>query len=247
MLPSQKCYHIALNKKIIESAKYAIMPGDPGRVKKIASLLDNPHFITQNREYTSYIGYINNDPVLVISSGMGGPAAAICVEELATCGIENIIRVGTCGGMQPNVRSGDIIIAQAAIRAEGTSREYAPIEFPACADFYITSALISSAKELNAKKHVGIVHCKDSFYGQHSPKSMPVSDELLYKWNAWKACGALASEMETAAVFTVSRIRNIRAGAVLLCIWNQDFPDDENNFDTELESKIAIKAIDYLM
>jgi uridine phosphorylase len=243
MLPTEKMYHINLDKKMIKSAEYAILPGDPQRVEKIASYLDNPEFLSQSREYTSYLGYIKNKPILVMSTGMGGPSAAIAVEELAMIGIKNIIRVGTCGGMQDYVRSGDIIIASSAVRHEGTSREYMPIEYPAVADFDLTYTLKESAEKLGYNYHIGTVHCKDSFYGQHSPERMPVGDYLKYKWDAFIKGGVLASEMDTASVFTVSSVLRIKSGAVLLCVWNQAHPEDNNDFDTSKAILTAIEAL----
>lgn len=243
-------YHIGLRKEDIQGAKYAILPGDPKRVKEIAKYLDNVMPLTVNREYTSMLGYIDNVKVLVISTGMGGPSTAICVEELAMIGIENFIRVGTCGGMQLDVMAGDIVIANAAIRQEGTSKEYVPVEFPAVSNLDITNALSMACDILDLKKHIGIVQCKDSFYGQHSPERMPASAELLNKWNAWIKAGCLASEMETASLFIVAQTLGLKAGAVLTSVWNQEREklglDQDNDFDVDKEIKVAIQAIKIL-
>ena len=242
-----KMYHIGLTKEDIKNAKYAILPGDPGRVHKIAACLDNPVKICTNREYTSYLGTLEGEPVLVMSTGMGGPSTAIAVEELNLIGVENLIRVGTSGGMQLNVDAGDIVIAQAAVRQEGTSKEYVPIEFPAVANFELTQALKQAADELDYKNHIGTVHCKDSFYGQHNPKRMPVSYELQDKWQAWIKAGVLCSEMETASLFTVASVLKLKAAAVLLVVWNQEKERkglaQETSFDVDKEIFVAIKAI----
>lgn len=244
-------YHIGLDSEKTENAKYAIITGDPLRVGKLASFLDNPRQIGQNREYTSYIGYIEGVPVVVMSHGIGGPSTAIAVEELSQLGIETIIRVGTSGGMQEKVMAGDVVVVNAAIRQEGTSKEYLPVEFPAVADFEVTSALKEAAEKLNQAYHIGIVHCKDSFYGQHSPERMPVSNELLAKWDAWIRGGALVSEMETAALYTVSSTLNIRAGGVMLCIWNQERDragyEHEECHETERAIKVAVEAVSILI
>ncbi len=241
-------YHIGLSKKDIEKAKYAILPGDPGRVPEIAEQLANPKPLKVHREYTSYLGEIAGEKVLVMSTGMGGPSTAIAVEELAQIGVKNLIRVGTSGGMQLNVCAGDVVIAHAAIRQEGTSKEYVPVEFPAVADLDITNALKQAADELGYNNHVGIVQCKDSFYGQHSPGRMPVGYELKDKWNAWIKAGCLCSEMETAALYTVSQILGLKAGAVLHVVWNQErekrgLPQDEQH-NTGSAIATAIKAIE---
>ena len=244
-----KQYHIALSEE--HSAKYAIIPGDPGRVEKIAAFLDNAKQVGNNREYNSYLGYLDGEKVLVVSTGIGGPSCAICVEELARIGVDTFIRVGTCGGMQPEVKPGDVVISTGAIRQDGTSREYMPIEFPAVADFHVTSALYKAAQDLGYDNHIGVVQAKDSFYGQHSPESMPTAPELLAKWDAWKRGGCLASEMEGATLFIVSAARGLRSGGVFHCVWNQEvsqsaMPKDRKE-DTSCAIKTAIEAIRILI
>lgn len=242
-------YHIHLTEE--QGAKYAIIPGDPGRVEKIAAYLDDAKQVGHNREYNSYLGYLDGEKVLVVSTGIGGPSCAICVEELSKIGVDTFIRVGTCGGMQPNVEPGDVIIGSGAIRQDGTSREYLPIEFPAVADFKVTQALYNAAEKLGYRNHVGVVQAKDSFYGQHSPESMPIAPELLYKWEAWKRGGCLASEMEGAALFIVGAARRLRTGAVFHCVWNQEIAKSgmpkERKEDTSCAIKTAIEAIRLLI
>ena len=247
---NEKQYHINLSKE--NTAKYAILPGDPGRVEKIAKLLDKPKEIAFNREYKTYEGYLDSQKVLVVSTGIGGPSTAICVEELAKIGVDTFIRVGTCGGMQLNVNAGDLVIANGAIRMEGTSREYLPIEFPAVADFEVTSALSKAAKKLEFPHHIGVVQAKDSFYSQHDPDSMGVSDELKSKWKSWIKGGCLASEMESAALYIVSAVRRLRAGSIFHCVWNQEqaghgMPQENKNSDTTAAIKTAIEAIRILI
>ena len=247
---NEKQYHINLSKE--NTAKYAILPGDPGRVEKIAKLLDKPKEIAFNREYKTYEGYLDSQKVLVVSTGIGGPSTAICVEELAKIGVDTFIRVGTCGGMQLNVNAGDLVIANGAIRMEGTSREYLPIEFPAVADFEVTSALSKAAKKLEYTHHIGVVQAKDSFYSQHDPDSMGVSDELKSKWKSWIKGGCLASEMESAALYIVSAVRGLRAGSIFHCVWNQEqaghgMPQENKNSDTTAAIETAIEAIRILI
>lgn len=243
-------YHVGLNKEDLKGARFAILPGDPGRVKEIAKLLDSPTLLKTNREYTSMLGYINNEPVLVISTGMGGPSTAICVEELNLLGIKVLIRVGTCGGMQDDVLPGDLVIAQGAIRQEGTSKEYVPVEYPALADFNLTCVIKKACELLGYKNHVGVVQCKDSFYGQHDPERMPIGYELENKWQAWIKTGALASEMETASLYIVSATLRLRACAILTTVWNQELEkkgiNQDTNFDVDKEIRVAIKAIELM-
>lgn len=248
---SDKMYHVGLCKEDLEGAKYALLPGDPGRVSKIADLMDNPKFIGQNREYTSYLADVADQKVLVMSTGMGGPSTAIGLEELAMLGIETVIRVGTSGGMQMNIMPGDLIVVNGAIRMEGTSKEYLPVEYPAISDFRVTKALNDAAKILGYPYHTGVVQCKDSFYGQHAPGRMPVSYELENKWQAWIKGGALASEMESSALFTVSSVLRLKAGAIMLCVWNQEREKageaQDETHDTESAIRTAIKAIELLI
>jgi uridine phosphorylase len=241
----ERIYHLGIDESC--AAKYAILPGDPGRVEKIASYLDNPRKVAQNREFTTFAGELCGQNVLVTSTGIGGPSASIAMEELVALGTDTFIRVGTCGGMQKKVLGGDLIIPTGAIRMEGTSKEYIPIEFPAVPSFDVTSALVSAAKRLNLSFHTGVVQSKDSFYGQHEPSRMPVGPELEYKWRAWIKAGCLASEMECAALFTVAACLGVRAGAVLSCIWNQERAaaglDNPNVLDTSSAIKTAVEAM----
>lgn len=216
----EQSYHIGFNAG--HGARYALLPGDPGRVEKIAQYLDEPEFLSVNREYTAYIGKIAGEKVLVMSTGMGGPSTAIAVEELYRTGVDTFIRIGTCGGMQLDVEGGDVVIATGSIRMEGTTREYVPIEYPAVPDLAVTNALVNAAKGMGKRYHAGVVQSKDSFYGQHDPKRMPIGYELENKWNAWIKAGCLASEMESAALFIVSSCLRCRAGAVFLSVWNQE-------------------------
>ena len=245
----KKMYHIGIDSS--HGAKYAILPGDPGRVEKIAGFLDDAHFIAQNREYTTWVGTVGGEIILVMSTGMGGPSTAIGVEELYRTGIHTCVRVGTCGGMQPEIIGGDLVIANAAIRMEGTSREYVPIEFPAVSSFAVTSALCQAAKNLNTTSHTGIVQCKDSFYGQHDPGRMPASYDLIQKWEAWVKAGCLASEMESAALFIVCSTLRMRAGCILNVVWNQERArlgmSNPENHDTTLAIKTAIEAVRLLI
>lgn len=242
---SGKQYHTGVGPEDI--GKYVILPGDPKRCAKIAEHFDNPVLVADSREYVTYTGTIDGVKVSVTSTGIGGPSAAIAIEELAKCGAHTFIRVGTCGGMQENVCGGDVVIANGAIRMEGTSREFAPIEYPAVPDIYVTNALMQSAKEQGITSHVGVVQCKDSFFGQHEPEVMPVSYELENKWQAWLRMGCLASEMESAALFIAGSFLRVRVGSCFLVVANQErakkgLPNGQVH-DTELAICTAVGAI----
>lgn len=212
-------YHTQVAKG--EVGRYVILPGDPKRCAKIARYFADPVLIADNREYITYTGTVDGVKVSVTSTGIGGPSAAIALEELANCGADTFIRVGTCGGMQEEVLSGDLVIASGAIRRDGTSREYAPIEYPAVSDYGILTALDEAARNLDMRSHIGVVHCKDAFYGQHNPELLPQSGILLQKWDAYLNMGCLASEMESATLFIVGNYRKVRTGTILLVMANQ--------------------------
>ena len=241
-------YHIGLKKGDV--GEFVILPGDPKRCEKIAAFFENPVKVADQREYVTYTGYIDGTKVSVTSTGIGGPSAAIALEELVKVGAKTFIRVGTCGGMDTDVKGGDVVIATGAIRAEGTSKEYAPVEFPAVANIDVVNALAGAAKKLGYNYHTGIVQCKDSFYGQHSPETMPISSELLNKWEAWKRLGCLASEMESAALFVVASYLKVKIGSVFLVVANQEREklglENPIVHDTEKAIKTAIEAIKIL-
>ena len=246
---SGKQYHIGVGKG--EVGKYVLLPGDPKRCAKIAEYFDNPVLIADSREYVTYTGTINGVKVSVTSTGIGGPSASIAMEELVACGADTFIRVGTSGGMDIDVKSGDVVIATGSIRSEGTTKEYAPIEYPAVADLDITNALVQASKIFNQTYHTGVVHCKDSFYGQHRPETLPNSAELLAKWDAWCKLGAKASEMESSALFIVASYLKVRCGTVLLVVANQErakanLPNPQCH-DTDIAIKVAIEAIKLLI
>ena len=245
MLEDGLQYHLRCGKGDV--GEYCLLPGDPARCDAIARCLEEPRLIGQNREFRIVTGRVGDKTVSAVSTGIGGPSAAIAMEELAELGAHTFLRVGTCGGIARAVRPGDAVIASAAVRFEGTSREYAPIEFPAAADFGVTLALKQAAEALGIPCHVGVVQCKDSFYGQHRPEVMPVADRLQAYWEAWKRLGVLASEMESAALFVVAAHLGVRCGTVLHTVWNQERAAlgirEENAMDTDGAVRIAVEAL----
>ena len=249
MQEMEKQFHIRCGEGDV--GRYCLLPGDPGRCKAIAAYFDDAVFVSQNREYTIYTGTLLGEKVSVCSTGIGGPSAAIAMEELHKIGADTFIRVGTTGGIALDVCSGDVVVATGAIRFEHTSWEYAPIEYPAVADFEVTSALVQAAKKLGKKTHTGIVQCKDSFYGQHDPKRMPVSYELLQKWEAWKRLGVKSSEMESATLFVVADALGVRCGSCFHVVWNQEREaaglDQNMSEDTSSAIEVGIEAMKLLI
>lgn len=245
-LENELMHHIKC--KIGDVGRYVLLPGDPGRVAKIAAYLDNAVHIQTNREYEVWTGYLDGKKVSVMSTGMGGSSAAIGLEELKMIGADTFIRIGTCGGIDPELEPGTLIIPTGAIRKDGTGREYVPIEFPAVPNFDLVSALKDAAKKLKKKSALGVVECKDSYYGQHAPERMPAKYELLQKWEAWKTAGAIGSEMESSTLFIVASVLRVRCATILLLCRNREREDKYNTglireTDTSNAIETAIEAL----
>lgn len=242
-------YHLQIRPGDV--GRYVILPGDPKRCAKIAAHFEDAKLIADSREYVTYTGYLDGEKVSVTSTGIGGPSASIAMEELVRCGADTFVRVGTCGGIDIDVKGGDIVIATGAVRMEGTSKEYAPIEFPAVANLDVTNALVGAAKSLGYEYHTGVVQCKDAFYGQHEPEVLPVSYELLNKWEAWKRLGCKASEMESAALFVVASHLGVRCGSDFLVVGNQEREakglSNPIVHDTEAAIKVGVEALKRLI
>lgn len=249
MQKTEKQFHIQCVKGDV--GRYVLLPGDPGRCEAIAKYFDNPVHIGMNREYNIWTGTLLGEKVSVCSTGIGGPSAVIAMEELANIGANTFVRVGTCGGIALDVMPGDIVVATGSVRFEHTSMEYAPIEFPAVADFDIVCALKEAGDQLGYRIHPGVVQCKDSFYGQHTPEKSPVYYELLQKWQSWKRLGVKASEMESSALFVAAAALGVRCGSCFHVIWNQErekagmyMPMTE---DTTGAIKVGIEAVKKLI
>lgn len=254
IMDGERQFHIRTTAD--EVGRYVILPGDPDRVPKIAQLLENPVQIAKNREYNVYTGFLNGEKVTVCSTGIGGPSAAIAVEELIKCGADTFIRIGTSGGMNLEVSGGDLIIASAAVRGEGTTAEYLPEGYPAVADYKVVSALARACSEccddkIGNRFHVGVVHSKDSFYGEVEPENSPVSYDVKNRWEAYLGCGCMTSEMECAAVFGVGLARGVRCGGILTALWNVERSkaglEDNITDDSTKAIKCVVEAIKILI
>lgn len=242
-------FHIRCNAGDV--GRYVFLPGDPGRCEAIATYFDDPVHIGMNREFNIYTGTLLGEKVSVCSTGIGGPSASIAMEELVAIGADTFIRIGTCGGIAMDVLPGDVVVASGAVRYEHTSMEYAPIEFPAVPDFSAMAALKAAGEDLGYRTHVGIVQCKDSFYGQHAPERSPVYYDLLQKWDSYRRLGVKASEMESAALFVVAAALGVRCGSCFHVVWNQErekagleMPMTE---DTSAAIKVGIEAMKRLI
>lgn len=238
-LPHDRQHHIQVAPG--EVGRYVFLPGDPGRCEPIARLFDDPVLVAKNREYETWTGTLDGERVSVTSTGIGCPSAAIAMEELVKVGADTFVRVGTSGGMQPEINPGDLGVIQAAIRDEGTTSHYLPMEFPAVADIDVTRALAIGARTSGRTVHIGISQSKDSFYGQHEPGRMPVAKRLQDRWAAWMAGGAICSEMEAAALYIVASTLRVRAGGIMMIAghWDQAPMTPEEERATGLEPLLA--------
>ena len=245
-------YHIKLKKGDV--ARYVLLPGDPKRVGYIAKFLDNPELKADYREYVTVTGKYKGADVSVTSTGIGGPSASIAMEELIKVGADTFIRVGTAGGLSLKVKPNDLAIAQAAIKDEGTTKEYIPFEYPAIANTDVMLALRDAAKKINANYHIGVVHSKDCFYGELEPQNSFFREKFENNLKYYTLCGAIASEMECAALFSCASLRNVRSGAVMHIVENTmiermgthlEYSDNiENMILTALEAIILLNEKD---
>lgn len=204
--------HIQLDETL--NIKYAILPGDPARVSRIAEQMENVEELVFNREYRSVRGTYQGVPVLAMSTGMGGASMAIAVEELKNIGITHIIRIGSCGALQAGIGLGDLILVNAAVRDDGASRTYVPEAFPSVADTALLCACIRAGRDKGFRCHEGLCRSHDSFYIDNE-------DDISAFWSKR---GVLGSDMETAALFTVARLRGVKAASILnnVVIWGED-------------------------
>ncbi|MBX3094992.1 MAG: nucleoside phosphorylase [Cryobacterium sp.] len=212
-LSTERQHHLQLLPD--EVGRYVLLPGDPGRCEPIAALFDDAAHVMSFREYTTWTGTLNGEKVSVVSTGIGCPSSAIAIEELIKLGADTFIRVGTSGAIQENTPEGQLAVVTAAIRDEGTSSHYLPMEFPAIADFQVVDALAEAARNLGVDYRLGVSQSKDSFYGEVEPDRMPMAGMLHDRWSAWRAGGAICSEMEASTIFTIAAIHRVRAGGVM--------------------------------
>jgi uridine phosphorylase len=231
-------YHISLKKG--DAGRYVILTGDPGRVPFVAKFFDKAEKVAQNREYVTYTGTVNGIKMSVVSTGIGCPSTAICVEELARVGVDTFIRVGTAGSLQPWVKPGDLVMATGVVREEGTTRQYIPLHYPAVPDFDTLSALVNSVKKLGYSYHYGITHCKDAFYTEIN-QDHPMDEENAKLWTCWRKANVLATSMEASAIFILSSLKKLRAGEVVAIIG--DTYDEKPFSGAKDKDEIVEKAI----
>jgi len=253
MIHQEIQHHIHLKKGDV--GRYVLLPGDPGRCERIASHFDKPQFIAQNREFVTYSGFLLGEKVSVTSTGIGSPSTAIAVEELIAVGADTFIRVGTAGGVQPEIKPGELAIVSGAIRDEGTTRQYIPLEFPAIANLEVTQALIEGAIRCQMPYRVGISQSKDSFYSEIEPQRMPIASTLEERWKAWVMGGAICSEMEASTLFIICSINRKRAGGIMLMAGStqnqpgtpEELEEFNKLFDVDRVIKAAVEGLKVLI
>ena len=238
-----KMMHIALEKGDV--GRYVFLPGSPERTEKIAAYFEEPKEIAYHREYRTFVGKLDGVPVAVTSTGIGGPSAAIAVEELYQCGVDTMMRVGTCASVSPKVSRGDVVIPNGAIRMEGVSSHYLPMEFPCVPDFQMLKALEQAAINLGLPYDIGVTITKASFYTQTSPETKPVAQELMYKWDSYKRGGASSTSMECAPLFAIGSSLGIRTASVMASATTCGEPKPgEEEIDIEDRAiQVAIEAM----
>ncbi len=217
-----KLYHLALTKEAVAGASIALMPGDPARVAKIAAAISassgGPSFeLASKREFTTYMAKTDDTPVIVTSTGIGGPSLSIAVEELARIGVKTFIRVGTTGAIQDSLSNGECIITTGAVRLDGASRHYAPIEYPAVASLRVTNALVQGAEKAALPFHTGITASSDTFY-QGEEKSEAFRKYAIRNVRGgtkeWRMLHVLNYEMEAATLLTMTASMGLEGGCI---------------------------------
>ena len=216
MAEAERKYHIGLAPG--EVGKYVLVPGDPGRTALIARHIDGAKEVAFNREYRTFTGSIDGALVSTVSSGIGGPSAAIAVEELGELGVHTFLRVGTCGAAQPGIKMGELVIATGAVRSEGTPNGYVPAEYPAIANHQVVAACAAAAGAAGVKHHLGVIRSVDALYSDLVPDRMPRREELKRELEMWSRAGIVAHDMESSTILVVSSLRGYRAGIILLCV-----------------------------
>lgn len=238
-----KMMHIGLKKGDV--GRYVFLPGSPERTEKIAKYFDDPKEIAFNREYRTFIGTLDGEKVAVTSTGIGGPSAAIAIEELFQIGADTMVRIGTCASMSEKVLKGDLVIPSGAVRMEGTSSHYLPIEFPSVPNYGLLKILCDSLEEKNLKYHTDVSITKASFYSQSSPETKPVAQELIRKWEEYVRGGATTTSMECSILFAVGSSLGIRTASMLVSATNaKNFEGQEPGDSYDLEDRVIRAGIE---
>lgn len=247
-------FHLGIRRSDLQGATLAIVPGDPERVKKIATLMEHPVHLATHREFTSWRAELEGKAIVICSTGIGGPSTSIVIEELAQLGVRTFLRVGTTGAIQPYINVGELLVTTGSVRLDGASTHFAPTEFPAVADYVCTHALVTAAKTAGIKIHIGITASSDTFYpGQerYDTFSGRVTGRFRGSFKEWQQMGVLNYEMESATLLTICASQGLRAGVIAGVIVNrtqQEIPDAATHLQTETDAvTVAVEAARLLM
>lgn len=215
-MSEERKYHVGLAPG--EVGRYVLVPGDPFRTALIAQHLEDAEEKAWSREFRTFTGRVDGVPVSTCSSGIGGPSMAIAVEELGELGADTFLRVGTCGGAQPGIRLGDLVVATGAVRSEGAADAYVPREYPAICSHEVVAACRRAAAAAGVPHHLGVIRSVDALYADLLPERMPRSTELRGELEMWARAGIVANDMESSTMMVVSALRGWRSGVLLLCV-----------------------------
>lgn len=226
----------------LTESRFAIITGNPERVPVISSHFKNSREVSRDRNFLCHEVSLNEVSVLIVSSGIGAPSTAIVVEELIELGVTTIVRIGTCGALQPEIKVGDLVIPSACVREEGTTHQYVDSIFPAIPDQVVLRELIDSAANTSKRFHVGIAHCKDAYYLEKPAKQL-IKERAGQRWEQWRRAGVLVTEMESSALFVLGSLRQIRTGSLLI---NVGKITDPTLFSQSLTTAIEIVGETFL-
>lgn len=233
--------------RVGEIGRYVLIPGSVERASLIANYFENPRLLIHNREFLTYVGRLDDIPVAVTSTGIGGPSMAITVEELHQCGADTFIRVGSCASVSPIAGIGDVMVPCGAVRMEGLGEHFLPLEFPAVPDYQTFCCMVAAAKHCGYPYNAGITITKDSYYTEASPQTKPVAEELIYKWKAYEKSGATNTSMECAPLFLMGAAMKLRTASVMICATNfNSYSNDDKNYPREWENRAIEVAIEGL-
>ena len=243
-MEKKKMMHIGIGPGDV--GRYVFLPGSPERTEKIAKYFDNPREIAYHREYRTWVGTLEGVPVAVTSTGIGGPSTCICMEELHHCGVDTMMRVGSCASVSPDCLMGEICIPSGAVRMEGVSSHYLPLEYPAVPDFQMMKAMEEAAIALGVRYNTGVTITKDSFFSQTEPETKPIGPELVNRWESYIKGGATNTSMECAPLFIIGTSIKVRTASMLVSATNGRKYSDKDRTMTlgELEDILIPVAID---
>lgn len=228
-----------------EVGRYVFIPGSVERARLISEYFDNPRLVIRQREFLTYTGSLEGVPVTVTSTGIGGPSTSIVLEELHACGADTFVRVGSCASSAAETCIGHVVIPGGAVRMEGTSMQFLPVEFPAVPDYEVFRHMVSAVQDSGWPYTTGVTITKDSFYTEASPETKPVREELLYKWDSYERSGATSTSMECAPLFIIGAVMGLRTASVMISATNyKAYSNDAKDYPRDYERRAIVVAVE---